>query len=78
MVHTWYVFEQFGGQSIRGQDGSVQGWPQVFIFFSAAMLIMVLMDWVLDIQDFGKLIGILYTIKSFDEKGCNYPLKMSI
>ena len=61
MVHTWYVFEQFGGESIRGGDGRVQGWPLVFILFSVAMLAMVVMDWVLDIQDLGKCL-ILYKV----------------
>ena len=24
MIYTWYVFEKFGGQSIRGEDGTVE------------------------------------------------------
>lgn len=53
-ILTWFVFEEFGGQSLRSEDGSIHFWYGLFIAFSLGMLLFIIRDWITDIKDLGK------------------------
>eukprot|EP00095_Tigriopus_kingsejongensis_P004014 snap_masked-scaffold5_size1054832-processed-gene-0.1 protein:Tk04014 transcript:snap_masked-scaffold5_size1054832-processed-gene-0.1-mRNA-1 annotation:"transient receptor potential cation channel protein painless" len=51
-ILTWYIFERFGGKSLR--DSEAQDIPALFILYAAFALVLVafiLRDWAMDIKD---------------------------
>jgi len=52
IILTWYVFEEFGGQSLRNEStGRIDFWFGLFVAFAVAMVVFVIKDWVSDVKD---------------------------
>eukprot|EP00095_Tigriopus_kingsejongensis_P003021 maker-scaffold170_size291898-snap-gene-1.41 protein:Tk03021 transcript:maker-scaffold170_size291898-snap-gene-1.41-mRNA-1 annotation:"transient receptor potential cation channel protein painless" len=51
-VLTWYIFDQFGGESIRYKDSNqIPFWYGLFVLFSLMVLLLIIRDWAMDLKD---------------------------
>lgn len=51
-ILTWYIFEQFGGESLRDESTrSIPLWDTAFLVFTLVLICFILRDWSMDIKD---------------------------
>ena len=52
MLLTWFIFENYGGSSLKSAETkTIPAFYGLFVVFCCVMLLLVIRDWLTDVQD---------------------------